>query len=347
MMPTLSIFKFLPAGILIASFFLVPLTSSPAQDVEKSKEKGKVKAPESRYGFELKVRKAGEDKFNDKTQKYGLEVFVDPNSNKVIYISETGSCAVLGVPPSLPKGKARDPQWQSAMELRVRKAGENDFSKDTKKYGVEVYRDEDAGNLIYISETGSIAVVPGNSGNSGKSEDPVWKYAMNLKARKAGEKDFTGSTKSYGIEVFRDEINKTLIYMTDSGAIGVVAANVSGSEKSKTPDWKGAMELRVRKGGEPDFNEKTQKTGAEVFLDGNINRLIYLSDTGFVSIPSTLQITGKGGPDWKYGLDLKVRKAGENDFSKARSFGVEVFLDEPTGGLIYITETGALGAISK
>ena len=54
----------------------------------------------------------------------------------------------------------KSPSWLHGMELRVRKAGEADWSKDTKKYGIEVFKDENTGNLVYISENGSIAVVP-------------------------------------------------------------------------------------------------------------------------------------------------------------------------------------------
>jgi hypothetical protein len=76
-------------------------------------------------------------------------------------------CFLMGVliTPHLPfvhaqDNKAKAPEWRHGMELRVRKAGEPDFNKDTKKYGIEVFRDENNGNLIYISETGAIAVVP-------------------------------------------------------------------------------------------------------------------------------------------------------------------------------------------
>jgi hypothetical protein len=55
----------------------------------------------------------------------------------------------------------KGPKWTHAMDLRVRKAGEKDFTKDTKMWSIEVFRDENNGNLIYISETGSISVVPG------------------------------------------------------------------------------------------------------------------------------------------------------------------------------------------
>jgi hypothetical protein len=57
--------------------------------------------------------------------------------------------------------EAKNPVWSHSMDLRVRKAGELDFTPQTKKWGIEVFRDGNNGNLIYISETGSISVVPG------------------------------------------------------------------------------------------------------------------------------------------------------------------------------------------
>ena len=66
--------------------------------------------------------------------------------------------------PAQPAGKAaatKEPTWVHAFNLMVRSAGERNFTKDTKKVSVEVFRDENNGNLVYVSETGSIAVVPG------------------------------------------------------------------------------------------------------------------------------------------------------------------------------------------
>jgi hypothetical protein len=57
-------------------------------------------------------------------------------------------------------GKTKDPSWLYGLNLKARKSTEDDFTKDTKKYGIEVFKDENNNNLIYISETGSIAVVP-------------------------------------------------------------------------------------------------------------------------------------------------------------------------------------------
>ena len=57
--------------------------------------------------------------------------------------------------------QVKAPKWQYGLSFQVRAAAEQSFTAATKKHGVEVYRDENNNNLIYISETGSIAVVPG------------------------------------------------------------------------------------------------------------------------------------------------------------------------------------------
>jgi hypothetical protein len=77
-------------------------------------------------------------------------------------------CFLLGLSlaPHLPFVRAADnkvkaPTWLHGFNVKSRKSAEYDFNKDTKKYGIEVYKDEENGNLVYVSETGSIAVVPG------------------------------------------------------------------------------------------------------------------------------------------------------------------------------------------
>jgi hypothetical protein len=74
-------------------------------------------------------------------------------------------CFLLGclLAPQLPfafgQEKPKAPKWMHALNLGARKSNEPDFTSTTKQYGIEVFRDENNGNLIYISETGSIAVV--------------------------------------------------------------------------------------------------------------------------------------------------------------------------------------------
>ncbi len=73
-------------------------------------------------------------------------------------------CGLL-LAPHLPFVRASDnkvkaPTWLHGFNVRSRKASEYDFNKDTKKIGIEVYKDEENGSIIYVSETGSIAVLP-------------------------------------------------------------------------------------------------------------------------------------------------------------------------------------------
>jgi hypothetical protein len=85
---------------------------------------------------------------------------------QIVFVSL--ACFLLGclVAQQLPFAQAQEkqvkkPQWLHGLSVKVRAAKEEDFSDATKKVGIEVFRDDNNGNLIYITETGSIAVVPG------------------------------------------------------------------------------------------------------------------------------------------------------------------------------------------
>lgn len=69
-------------------------------------------------------------------------------------------CAVSHLGNAVAQDKTKGPKWSHAMSLAARKSTEADFTKETKKFGVEVFKDDNNGNWIYISENGDIAVVP-------------------------------------------------------------------------------------------------------------------------------------------------------------------------------------------
>ena len=88
----------------------------------------------------------------------GVEVFEDPNANVLFYLTEAGFVATA---PHVGKyvPDAKSVTWKSAMALRARKGGQTDFDK-AQKFGIEVFQDNRTENLIFVSETGSIAVLP-------------------------------------------------------------------------------------------------------------------------------------------------------------------------------------------
>jgi hypothetical protein len=307
----------------------------------------KVKAPAWKQGMELQVRKVGEKEFTKDTKKYGLELYKDENTGKMVYISETGSVAVVNEAKATGV-KDKAPDWKHGMELQVRKAGEKDFSKTTKTFSIECFYDPINSTLIYVTEIGSIAVVPvAKAPEASTDKAPTWMEAMELQARKAGEADFTKDTAKYGVEVFKDENNGNLIFISDVGSIAVVP----GVEVAKTGNfpWKYAMELRVRKAGEPDFNKDTPKWGVEVFLDERTGNGVYISQNGNISVIGGMtkdEIKMAKAPQWMHGMEMQARKAGEAEFSKTtKRYSVEVFKDENSGNMIYATELGAVPVV--
>ncbi len=182
-----------------------------------------IKDPAWYHGLDLKVRKAGEKEFGKDTKTVSLEVYKDENTNHLFYATEEGRIAIVPATGVSKPSEVKTPVWYHAFEVKVRKAAEEKFTKDTKAYGVEVYKDENAGMLIYICESGAISVVPaaGLAKPTG-SKEPTWKLGRSFRVRKADEKDFNEKTQAFGAEVYKDETTGHNVYITETGAITVV-----------------------------------------------------------------------------------------------------------------------------
>jgi hypothetical protein len=329
--------------------FAVALAGAPGSPGQA----GKAKDPECKYALDLRARKSTEPAFSPETRKFGVEVFIDGHTSDALHLSEVGSLAV--VPAKLFKaddGKAKGPLWQHGLTLNARPASETKWEKG-KKYGLEAYKDDNSGDLIYVNENGAVAAVPAKYAaatviEKGKPKDPVWKDAMNLKVRKAGEIDWDKARK-FGVEVFRDENNGSLIYITETGHFAVVPAKLSAKDDTgKGPNWQHGLELSARKAGET----ATKRFGVEVFLDENNGNQLYITETGAIAaVPGKFAKATETGrskdPSRKHGMDLRVRKAGQKEFDKdCPRFGVEVYADENNGNVIYLSETGDLAVVS-
>ena len=232
---------------------------------------------------DLRVRKAGEPEFTQKTKTWGVEVFRDLVSNRLLYVSEGAGIAFAPVPGNLVSDKG--PKWHHALEPKVRNIDAVTWD-NAKKFGLEVFKDENTGGLVYITETGSIstAAAPAMQPDPKKGIPPKSVYGYTLRVRAADEADFTEEkTKKVSIEVFEDPNANTLLYLSDAGSIAVVPNLPRDESKKGPPIWKSAMNLRARKGGEKEF-DKARKYGIEVFEDGRTGNLIFISETGAISV---------------------------------------------------------------
>src|SRR5438552_3961794 len=92
--------------------------------------------------------------------------------------------ALLGALPFAAGQSPKTPHWTHAFDLKCRKHTEAEFSDKTKAFGVEVFRDENNGNLIYIAETGALSVAPGFQSAKAPTPDskaPEWLHGLDLK----------------------------------------------------------------------------------------------------------------------------------------------------------------------
>ncbi|MGL6075342.1 MAG: hypothetical protein ACRC8S_14395 [Fimbriiglobus sp.] len=233
------------------------------------------------FAHDLRARKSEEDKFSASTTKYGVEAFKDLATGKILYLSEKATTAFADMPANVATDK--DPVWHHALTLKVRGPNEKEFTKDSKKFGLEVFKDGNTGGLIYLSETGHIATgaAPATAPAPDKVKAPKALYGLTLRCRKADEPDFGDKTTSFGIEVFRDDNSGTLLYVCETGSIAT-APNVP-TKTGQGVAWKTGMTLKVRPGGEKDF-AKANVYGVEVFEDSNSGHLIYIASTGNIAV---------------------------------------------------------------
>jgi len=296
------------------------------------------------YGHDVLVRKGGDKDFNKDTPKVGVEFFKDDAATSLVAVTQAGNLAAV---PAVLVGNERKAQWLFAHDLRARRSDEEKFTKDTAKYGVEVFRDVASGKLLYVSEKASVALTDAPASVS-TDKEPKWHHALILKVRPPKEEGW-GNASKFGIEVFKDGNTGGLIYVTEGGQIALAPAPaaIPEPEKIKPPKNLHGLRLRVRKADEANFGPNTKEVAVEVFLDQNTGGLVYISETGSIATapaPSTVQ-SGQG-TDWKHAMTLKARSGGVHEFEKANKFGIEVFQDNNTGYLVYVSETGAIAVLA-
>lgn len=235
-------------------------------------------------GLDLPARKAGEKTFSKETKVHSLEVFLDPNTNNWLYITEKGNIASTGARTKPTTGSA-SPKWVHSVDLSVRKGGVKEWS-GAAKYGIEVYRDGNTGNLIYICETGAVAISPESTPVKADGKAPDWLHGLDLSCRKHDEKSFTDKTRKFGVEVFHDVVTGHFLFIGETGAIAVAPApaNVKAPTVNvKEPHWTHGLNVKARRFGETEFSDKTEVFGAEVFRDDNVGATIYICETGAIA----------------------------------------------------------------
>ncbi|MGL4419942.1 MAG: hypothetical protein ACRCZF_04695 [Gemmataceae bacterium] len=300
--------------------------------------------PAALFGQDLRVRPGGAKDFTPETPRIGVETIHDPASNAMLFITETG--AISAVPFGTP-GAKKPGDWAFALDVRLRKADEVRFTADTRKLGIEVFKDSLSGRLLYVSENKTIAAVT-LPVELKTDREPSFHHGMSLNIRPANETDWK-KAKPFGVEVYRDGNTGGLLYISQTGFLAAYPApDMAPGDNPKAAKSLYGLTLRIRKADETEFTSKTPSIAVEVFSDPNTGALIYISETGsLAAVVPPAQLKAESKPRWTHAMKLRSRKGGDKNFTAAApSFGVESFIDQTTGYRLLVTETGSLAVIT-
>ncbi len=329
------------------------LRDSPPEPPEPMKVKDKVQAkvevepllkPEAKGNFDLKVRRPADKSLGDDSPRCAVNVFRDPKTTALLYVTQSGSLAIGGRGGSGTDGSGTAPRYLYGLKLEVKVTGAP--GPGNPRFTVEVYRDDATRNLIYVSDKKSIAVLPDRSVGqvrpAPRNNVAEYKHLCDVKVRKAGEADFRKAQK-ITIEIIQDVATSNLIFLSSTGLIAVVPGGGLGKTESGDPDWKNALEVKVRR---PDqkLPGLEKKLGIEVFREEFTGNLIYISETGHLAVIRRLPVAGPK-KDFVavplHGLELVIR----TDGTETRKASVEAVRDDENQVVVYVSETGGLALL--
>ncbi len=298
--------------------------------------------------YEVKVRAAGQKEFAG-AGRIGVEFFRDPLAGAVLAVSDKGQLAVVPAGPAADAGAEKSVGWLFAHDLKARTPDEEQFSPKTKAFGVEAFKDQLTGKLLFLSQTGGLALADYPAAVV-TNQDAKYHHALTLPVRTAAEDQFTDKTKRVGVEVYLDGNSGRLVYVTDAGFLATAPAptDLKAGDAGRKPVSLYGRAMRVRKAAEANYSDATAKLGVEVYKDVATGHLLYVTEAGGIAVAPAPADLKKGlGFREERGLLLSARPAGETKYDKATRVGVEVVTDNNSGHTVYLADTGAVAVLAK
>jgi hypothetical protein len=295
---------------------------------------------EPQYRLELRVRKAAEHTLTADTRTVAVDVFAERGTGRLLYVPDTNTgLAVVDGSRRAAGQPSRPAKWFGRLVLKVRKRAEEEFGPGTRQVGVEVYRDPNAGNLVYVSETGHVAMTPQPPApEAERGREARWLYRLPLRVRRIEEDaDRLRPPLRCNVEVYRHESAGALIYLADNGALAVLGtSDAVFGPKAWPPRWSHGLDLKARKPGQEKFDRHTPAFGVEVYHDDNSRATVYLSEALSLAVVRSGKDLPKGGlpraPEW-------------NNCLGSGTWAAEVFQNPNNGHTLFVSSGGALAAL--
>jgi hypothetical protein len=253
---------------------------------------------------------------------------------------------LLGSSAMAQTAPATKPKIVYGHDIKVRAVGEDNFTANTPKVGVEFFHDTVANTLLAITDSGQIAVTRMPQLTDKKTAD--WLVAHELRVRKSTEANFTKDTQKFSVEGYLDTASGKALYISNQKSIAF--GQLGKDQKADgSPKFHHGLTLKVRGVKDADFG-KARPFGTEASKLGSTGDLLYITETGAIATtaaPAQEPGDSPKKPRFLHGLALQSRKADEGDFTSAtRTYSVEVLNDPNSGSLVYLCETGSIAAIA-
>jgi hypothetical protein len=317
--------------VLLAGLCCAALTGLlPADDTAESKV-------ENKYRLELPVPKAAPERDAAEPRTFFTDVLLDGDGGRLLYAAESTLGVVKGDAKAVGKGdKPAKELYRCALQART--FDEKEIGKDTRKFTVAVFRDENTGHLVYVSETGAVAVVAAPRDVPKKAPETRRLYRLKLKVRPPGETDFSFKTLNCSVEVYREGDGDRLIYLAENGNLAVSAPGKEfNATEAKEPTWTHAHELKVRPPDQRDFNRDTPQFSMEVFNDENSETTVYITNKFALAVlpgVKAIDMTRIKVAEWQRGL-IGDKWSGE------------VYLNPNLDQLMFLSSGGGFAVLAK
>ncbi len=118
-------------------------------------------APRWLYRLQLKIRPSGENDFTRNYLKLNVEVYLHEPTGHLLYVGHNGALAVVATKKDFRDLKPKPATWVQGLVPRARKFDEQEFTQNTAQISLEVYQDENAGTVLYATESLTLAAIPG------------------------------------------------------------------------------------------------------------------------------------------------------------------------------------------
>jgi hypothetical protein len=321
--------RILPAGLCcVALVGLLPAAVDPAESkVEK------------KYRLEFPVAKAAPPKDTTETRTFFADALLDKDGGRLFYAAQ--ATPTLGVLKGDEKavGKGDKPAKELyRLVLQARTWDEKEIDKDTRKFTVEVFRDENTGHLVYVSEAGAVAVVAAPKDVPTKAPETRWLYRLKLRVRPPGEADFTFETLKCNVEVYREADSGRLIYLPHNGNLAVSAPGKEFKAKeAKEPKWTHAFVLKARTPEDREFNPRTPQFSLEVYDDENSETALYVTNTFALAVLPGVKELDMG----------KIKEAEWQRGLVGDKWSGEVYLNPNLDQLMFITSAGGFAVLPR